>query len=241
MRWLLRVVVALTFSALAVALLTWAGWPRPRFTATLPKMIEGSVINSWAIDRWNYFDSNILMQPSETAPWPWCSFSFHAYLSDCPPGRGFISINLADGRVRGPWIHFGIDSRHGSSSTDCKGAAIVTKFNPSKPIGGGSIGRIDPETGAFVPITEDRNADFIVSENGETMLTFSIPVHPNTQDTGTADLLCYDLRTEPPTPTRIELSVPKHRLYHQLSDENRRQQIFLNTSGSLVTALAINN
>ncbi len=170
MRWVLRIIVALTLSASAVALLTWAGRPRPRFVVPLPAMGKSAVVTTRP-DLLNYVDDGLVDRgPRRTrSRTPWVGFRIMPdAVRVC--GGAFWFVNVQDGRTAGPWeippakifLH----------AWDYRGAAIVCGFAD----GDGScvFGRFDPESGRYAVFATDRDMDFLVSANGETLLTFLV-------------------------------------------------------------------
>ena len=211
MRWFRRLIAAVTLSALAVAALTWAGWPRPRFVIPLPTMSQSAQL-SHERDLFVDFPAGTTGRPVVTSRTPWLGFSICE--TDDWAARPRVTrkrywfVNTADGRTAGPWNGDAVASH----AWDHRGAAVVNGGVPPAFAGAGALGRFDPETGRYTLIADDRSPDFLVSDNGETLLTFPAP---RGSDAGAAvdpspdaDFVCFDLTVDLPTRTRIDFTIP---------------------------------
>ncbi len=237
MRWFARIAAAVALSALAVAALTWADWPRPLFVVPLPELeLTTQLLTRRNLEMDRASETKSLPEASRT---PWLGFVLHEEIasrqSNFSPtqNRGDLwFVNLQDGRTFGP-SDFGEEGRAAAKALalkrlaadptdrwahdtltqppyksvvshyawDGRGAAVV-----------GGLCRFDPETGRSTPIAADRAADFLVSANGETLLTFT-PTQEMPQGggplppPGDADFVCFDLTADPPTRTRLDFTI----------------------------------
>ena len=236
MRWFARIAAAVTLSALAVVALTWAGWPRPLFVVPLPDLELTTQLltrRNLEMDRASEFRS--LPESSRT---PWLGFFLYEEVAstqrDYSPSqtRGDLwFVNLQDGRTSGPSepgeerrvaLKALALKRYAADRTD-QWASDVLSRPPYKSVVSkfawdgrgaailGGLGRFDPETGRYTLIADDRAAGFLVSANGETLLTFT-PTQQSPRvgpplPPGDADFVCFDLTADPPTRTRLDFTI----------------------------------
>jgi len=212
MRWFARIAVALTLSSLAVAALTWAGWPQsgPRFTSVVTNVPPMQGLEA-LVHRVSAEFGTVDTQPPEVAPRQWLGF-IRWTMHSAGNANGLLTlVNLDDGRACDPWD--GTDL--GRPLPDARGVPVTTRRAASQVPGGGSLGLIDPTTGAFREFAGDRDGQFFMSGNGETVLTFSVPRAEDAAGDADADLVCFDLTQDPPARVRIDGVVPGHRITRQ--------------------------
>lgn len=128
MRWSARIAVALTLSALAVAALTWAGWPRPRSVLTTDAPAFSPVV----------FDNDI---DEPNPPYRLIRQDSHADGNLWHPASDDFWFLAPDGRLLGPWRPGAYKS---SLGFDRAGRLLAQ----TRPGGRGyELARYDPETG----------------------------------------------------------------------------------------------
>ena len=238
MRWFVRLVVAGTLSVLAVAALTWAGWPRPRFVVPLP---ETELMTEFQARRGLATDHSWDVHPPEPCRSPWLGFVVHDASPQvdhrepqtAPAPEGFWFVNTQDGRTFGPtdpsearaqWgpPRFGVPDY----AWDARGAAVIGRPQYSGAVAT-PIDRLDPETGRLTRLVENCGSDFLVSTNGATLLTFPPTYEPQDRDAplpppGDADFVCYDLTVDPPTRTRLDFTIPGGQRQYDWRTQNVR-------------------
>ena len=220
MRSFARLAVALTLSATAVAALTWAGWPRPRFVVPLPAMAKSAAVQSESKLPLELPHMNV-NRPPTPARTPWVGFTIRESSGFQVTRNDLWWVNLQDGRTAGS----GDTLNATANAWDHRGAAVVGGASPPAFPEAGAIGRFDPEAARHTVICDDRHPDFIVSRNGETLLTFTSPRRAGVADPRhDADLVCFDLTADPPTRTRIDLTIPYGRplTRHDLHEVSNR-------------------
>ncbi len=200
MKWFRRLACAALLSALFASALTFAAWPRPRFVVALPAMAAGEgpdTARAVAIAGATTDGGAVGLE----GRWPWLGFRIASRQPDQAVAESrFWFVNLEDGRTAGPW---GVPNVR-AFDWDCRGSAVVTTRPLNDPFGPGTTCRLNPATGHLTPIADDRASDFVLSRNGETLLTFARAV----TDHGDPDYVCFDLTVDPPTRTPIGLPVP---------------------------------
>ena len=211
MRWFVRIAAAVTLSALAVVALTVVGWPRPRFVVPLPAMGKSASVQSEA--SLDLEPASVQSDRPNRSSSPWIGF----VITDTDPTgkqfgivrKDFWFLNGEDGRTAGPFDGRAVRSH----SWDYRGAAVVNGVVPPSVPRAGPLGRFDPDAGAYTPIAGDRAEEFVLSANGETLLTFTVPKEVTAQTwrdpPGDADLVCFDLTADPPRRQRLDFVIPQ--------------------------------
>ncbi len=201
MRLARRLVVAALLSTVFVALLTWAGWPRPRFVVPLPELHSYESVTSAT---WGGAGGLPLVRPG-LGPTPW----FGLRILGPAMARGewpndLWFVNLRDGRTDGPRdlgfvSHFDWDTAGRAVYSSCEGGRCA-------------IRRYDPDTGRTTTVAPDRAAAFDISGNRATLLTLTAHGNPVSKPVvlppGDLNFVCFDLTADPPTRTGIDFVLP---------------------------------
>ena len=163
MRWFVRLVTAGTLSAMAVAALTWAGWPRPKSVTRIDSVARVSFAGSLPGPASRYR----LVQQGE--------------FGNCDAGFWFLD---PDGNLRGPWrpgrpmLLLGFDAAGRLLACSLCGPGFAGDH------GGFALARYDPETG---------HAEIVLSLDGPAPPDFKLSRDHSTLALASTDPLVFDL------------------------------------------------